>query len=93
LKTTRIRLKIKKFLANGPKSTTEILEYINTTSRHGTTSQQLGNVLSKDKDIVKVGYVMRSGVRYGCYKVCQWDLSEFYLAESSKSWAPLIAAL
>ena len=78
MKTTRIRAKIKEYLAEKPRSTTEILEYINTTSRHGTTSQQLGNVLSKDKDIVKVGYVQRAGVRYGCYKVCQWDLSDTY---------------
>jgi len=75
LKTTRIRLKIKEFLADGPKSTTEILAHINQTSRHGTTSQQLGNVLSKDRDIVKVGFVTRAGVRYGCYKVCQWALA------------------
>jgi len=78
MKTTRIRTKIKKYLADGNKSTTEILEYINTTSRHGTTSQQLGNVLSKDKDIIKVGYVQRAGVRYGCYQVCQWGLAPGY---------------
>lgn len=76
MKTKRIREKIKNYLASGPKSTTEILDHINTTSRHGTTSQQLGNVLSKDRDIVKVGYVIRSGVRYGCYKICQWDLAD-----------------
>ena len=54
MKTTRIREKIKKFLGDRPRNTAEILEYINSTMRHGTTSQQLGNVLSKDKDIVKV---------------------------------------
>ena len=57
MKTTRIREKIKKFLGDRPRNTAEILEYINSTMRHGTTSQQLGNVLSKDKDIVKVGYI------------------------------------
>ena len=60
MKTTRIREKIKKFLGDRPRNTAEILEYINSTMRHGTTSQQLGNVLSKDKDIVKVGYIKRS---------------------------------
>ena len=53
MKTTRIREKIKKFLGDRPRNTAEILEHINSTMRHGTTSQQLGNVLSKDKDIVK----------------------------------------
>jgi hypothetical protein len=56
----------------------EIMEHINKTTTHGTTSQQLGNVLSKDKDIMKTGYVNRAGVRYGSYKVCQWDLKPTY---------------
>ena len=62
MKTVRIREKIKKFLGDRPRNTAEILEHINSTMRHGTTSQQLGNVLSKDKDIVKVGYIKRSGI-------------------------------
>ena len=43
MKTTRIREKIKKFLGDRPRNTAEILEHINSTMRHGTTSQQLGN--------------------------------------------------
>ena len=55
MRTTRLRQKIKKFLhSRGEANTTEILEHVNTTMRHGTTPQQLGNVLSKDKDIMKV---------------------------------------
>ena len=72
MKTTRIREKIKKFLGDRPRNTAEILEYINSTMRHGTTSQQLGNVLSKDKDIVKVGYIKRSGILSGGYDICEW---------------------
>ena len=72
MKTVRIREKIKKFLAERPRNTAEILEHINTTMRHGTTSQQLGNVLSKDKDIVKVGYIKRSGILSGGYDICEW---------------------
>ena len=54
MRTTRLRQKIKKFLhSRGEANTTEILEHVNTTMRHGTTPQQLGNVLSKDKDILK----------------------------------------
>lgn len=76
VKTARLRKKVKDYLRRGPKSTAEILEYINTTGRHGTTTQQLGNVLSKDKDIVKVGYVRRVGSRYGSYHICEWYLKE-----------------
>ncbi len=72
MKTTRIREKIKKFLGDRPRNTAEILEHINSTMRHGTTSQQLGNVLSKDKDIVKVGYIKRSGILSGGYDICEW---------------------
>jgi len=76
MKTTRLRQKVKEYLKNGPKSTAEILEHINTTSRHGTTTQQLGNILAKDRDIVKVGYVRRVGSRYGSYHICEWNLRE-----------------
>jgi hypothetical protein len=76
MKTARLRQKVKDYLKAGPKSTAEILEYINTTSRHGTTTQQLGNILSKDKDIVKVGYVRRVGSRYGSYNICEWCLKD-----------------
>ncbi|MEE2811708.1 MAG: DUF3860 domain-containing protein [Candidatus Thermoplasmatota archaeon] len=72
MKTVRIREKIKAFLAERPRNTAEILEHINSTMRHGTTSQQLGNVLSKDKDIVKVGYIKRSGILSGGYDICEW---------------------
>ncbi len=72
MKTVRIREKIKKFLGDRPRNTAEILEHINSTMRHGTTSQQLGNVLSKDKDIVKVGYIKRSGILSGGYDICEW---------------------
>ena len=54
MRTTRLRQKIKKFLDfKGEANTTEILEHVNSTMRHGTTPQQLGNVLSKDKDIIE----------------------------------------
>ena len=76
MKTARLRQKVKGFLKAGPKSTAEILEFVNTTSRHGTTTQQLGNILSKDKDIRKIGYVRRIGSRYGSYNICEWALTE-----------------
>ena len=62
MRTTRLRQKIKKFLdERGEANTTEILEHVNSTMRHGTTPQQLGNVLSKDKDILKVATTKRGG--------------------------------
>ena len=81
MKTVRIREKIKKFLAEKPRNTAEILEHINSTMRHGTTSQQLGNVLSKDKDIVKVGYIKRSGILSGGYDICEWA-TRIWVAEN-----------
>ena len=91
MKTSRLRQKVKDYLKHGPKSTAEILEYINTTSRHGTTTQQLGNVLAKDRDIAKVGYVRRVGSRYGSYNICEWSLKD-QLADIEEERAVAAAA-
>ena len=85
MKTVRIREKIKKFLAERPRNTAEILDHINTTMRHGTTSQQLGNVLSKDKDIVKVGYIKRSGILSGGYDICEWATRN-WVSDNCPDW-------
>jgi len=70
-----LRQKIKKFLNDrGEANTTEILEHVNSTMRHGTTPQQLGNVLSKDKDILKVSTTKRGGALSGRYEICVWTL-------------------
>ena len=53
--------------------------------RHGTTSQQLGNVLSKDKDIVKVGYIKRSGILSGGYDICEWA-TRIWVADNYPEW-------
>ena len=60
--------------------------------RHGTTSQQLGNVLSKDKDIVKVGYIKRSGILSGGYDICEWATRN-WVSSNCPGWqegAPII---
>ncbi len=85
MKTVRIREKIKKFLGDRPRNTAEILEHINSTMRHGTTSQQLGNVLSKDKDIVKVGYIKRSGILSGGYDICEWA-TRTWVSDNCPGW-------
>ena len=75
MRTTRLRENIKKYLAaNGESNTQHILEHINSIMRHGTTSQQLGNVLAKDKDIMKVSEPRRAGTLSGSYGICVWAL-------------------
>ena len=75
MRTTRLRQKIKKFLNDrGEANTTEILEHVNSTMRHGTTPQQLGNVLSKDRDILKIATTKRGGALSGRYEICVWTL-------------------
>ena len=75
MRTKRIRIKIAEYLKeNGPQTTFAIQEHINDCFRHGTTSQQLGNCLSKDKRFKKVGFATRKGVLSGHYEVCVWDL-------------------
>ena len=77
MRTTRLRERIKRFLAEkGEANTTEILEHVNTTTSHGTTPQQLGNVLSKDKDIEKVSTTKRGGALSGRYDICVWRLRD-----------------
>ncbi|RZD30469.1 MAG: hypothetical protein CXT77_04515 [uncultured DHVE6 group euryarchaeote] len=77
MKTKRIRIKINEYLCERPRNTAEILEHINTTMRHGTTSQQLGNVLSKDKHVIKIGFVKKSGILSGGYDICEWATSDW----------------
>tara|TARA_B100002052_G_C15395692_1_gene381695 strand:- start:140 stop:487 length:348 start_codon:yes stop_codon:yes gene_type:complete len=82
MRTTRLRQKIKKFLdERGEANTTEILEHVNSTMRHGTTPQQLGNVLSKDKDILKVSTTKRGGALSGRYEICVWQVRPGALEE------------
>lgn len=75
MKTRKLKIRIIEYLeSNGPQTTNRIQDYINRTTRHGTTSQQLGNVLSKNKDFRKVGMAMRAGILSGSYEVVVWDL-------------------
>jgi hypothetical protein len=85
MRTTRLRQKIKKFLdLRGEANTTEILEHVNSTMRHGTTPQQLGNVLSKDKDILKIATTKRGGALSGRYEICVWQLRSGTLDSENK---------
>ena len=78
MKTKRLRKHIATYLReNGAMSTTQIRDFLNKRTRHGTTMNQLGNVLSKCKEFRKleepatVASVTDSG-----YKVCVWELDE-----------------
>ena len=60
-----------------PKTTQEIIDYICSRSRHGTSSHVMNNVLSNEKRIKKIGYIKRVGVTSGAYDVVLWARSDF----------------
>jgi len=68
--------KVKKYLEGGSKNTIEILYMINEKTRDGTTSHQLGKLLSMDREVVKVGDIKCERSVSGSYKVCEWALRE-----------------
>lgn len=41
----------------GPASFNQILDYLNDVIRHGVTTNQLVNILGKDKEIMRLGYI------------------------------------
>lgn len=62
---------------NGPKSIGPIMEHINDVSRHGTTMQQIINVLGKNAEFEKVGSEVKGGLVSGHYDVVVWGLSDY----------------
>ena len=79
MRTTRIRQKVKKYLmTHGEVATTKIYDHVNETMTWGVTMQQLGNVLSKDKDIEQISEVRKGGAISGGYTVMTWDLTPQY---------------
>jgi len=80
LKTVRLRKLLIEYLSVKPRSTQEILDYINGRTKHGTTSHVLGNVLAKDKRFKKVGTTTKASARgdgniYHNYSITIWDLN------------------
>ena len=62
--------------AEGPKNTREILEHVNTTTRHGTVVSELGNVLAKYPKYFKKGPMTKVGSALsGAYDICTWILN------------------
>ena len=73
---SRLIQKVVNFLhAEGPKNTREILQYVNTTTRHGTMVTELTNVLAKYPKYFKRGPMVRVGSELsGSYEICTWIL-------------------
>jgi len=93
-RTVRIRARIKKYLAErGEANTVELAEYLNSTLTWGVTMQQLGNVLSKDKDIVQRGTTRKGNILGGGYKVMVWGLAPHYMVMSKMSQDELAQAV
>ncbi len=82
---SRTRDKIRKFLADRPRNTAEILEHINSTMRRGITSEQLDSILSKDGEILKVGHRKRSGNLSGGYDIEEWA-TRIWVADNIPDW-------
>jgi hypothetical protein len=69
--------RVANFLAEcGPKNTRQILDHVNTTTRHGTTPSELSNVLAKTRFFHNTGEERVSAVLSGDYKVIIWDIVE-----------------
>ena len=77
MRTERLRGEIHRFIGNNIRSTGEILEHLNQKYRHGSSMQQLVNVLGKSKSIVNVGREQSTG-RGRAYPHSKWALRGEY---------------
>lgn len=80
MRTRRIRAHLAKRLkvcgSKNPQSFRQLLDYCNTTTRHGTTAAQLSNVLAKNPEFKQVGLVKAAGMVSGGYEITVWTLKE-----------------
>ena len=75
-KTQRIREKIVSYMRQkGEVTTTDILEHVNNTLRHGTTMNQLANILGKSSLFVKTDYIDES-LSNDRNRICSWRLRD-----------------
>ena len=78
-RTFRIRQRIKKLMMDTDDLPTNVIfDHVNKTMTWGVTMQQLGNILSKDKDIVSTGEVRKKGSITGTYTIQTWCLTDEY---------------
>ena len=84
-RTKRLRKAILLFLEeNGDSNTNQIMDYINKKYRWGTSINQLGNVLAKDKRFEKVGFYNNSTGGGTRCRVCIWNISKTYTTQQIK---------
>ena len=83
IRHVRLITKVAKYLAEvGPKNSREILEFVNTTSRHGSSMNELGNVLAKTRFFRKCNYMERvASYQSGSYDIEVWDIVEDEVTE------------
>ena len=75
-KTKMMRNKITKFLEKQKQASFhEIMRHLNDRMRHGTTSNQLGNVLSKYPEYERCGTTSIASVLSGNYNISVWKLA------------------
>ena len=78
-RTFRIRQRVKKLMMERDNLPTNVIfDHVNDTMTWGVTMQQLGNVLSKDKDIMPTGEVKKQGSITGSYTIQTWSLTDEY---------------
>lgn len=82
----RMIVKISKYLyETGPRNSRQILEYLNDTTRHGSTMHEMGNVLSKNiKWFQNVGSQSVGATLSGNYYIIVWDLSIWQKRENER---------
>lgn len=80
MRTRRIRAHLAKRLNecgnHNPQTFRQLLDYVNATMRHGTTSSQLSNVLAKNPEFIECGKVKAAGMLSGGYDITVWVLRE-----------------
>ena len=82
---TEVLNRIITYLTDRPRNTPEILEHVNSTSRKGVTLEGLHEILKESDEIVKVGYMKRSGIISGGYTICEWA-TQIWIEENHPNW-------
>lgn len=82
MRTMRIRKTIAKHLqeVGDPRSFRQILDWVNSNTRHGTTPSQLCNVLAKNPEFIQWDTIKVRGVVSGKYDLTVW-VHETYMEE------------
>ena len=79
MRKVKIKSLIFGYLANAgePRNTIEICEWINKNDKNGTSTKQIGPILSREPIFVKVGTEKVSAFLGGSYRVKLWALRDY----------------